>query len=231
VEKKLIIAIDGPSGVGKSTLSQQLAAELNYLNIDTGAMYRSVAVLVKNQQVALDDLEQLQQLCANLNIEFVTDTDGVRVIANGLDVTEVIRSPEISQLTPQVAAQPLVREALVRIQRKMGAAGGVVLEGRDIGTVVFPYADIKFFLVASVEERGKRRYEELCQKGMDVDLSQTIAEIEARDIADSNRELSPLRQAEDAIVIDTTFLTIDDVLRKMLHVVKKKQVADPTKGE
>lgn len=231
MEKKLIIAIDGPSGVGKSTLSQKLAAELGYLNIDTGAMYRSVAFLVREQQVALDNSEQLKSLCDNLSIEFVTDAAGERVLANGCDVTTVIRTPEISQLTPQVAAQPLVREALVRIQRQLGNASGVVLEGRDIGTVVFPYADIKFFLVASAEERGKRRYEELRQKGLDVDLSQTIAEIEERDVADSSRELSPLKQAEDAVVIDTTYLSIDDVLQEMLLAVQNKQAKESIKGE
>lgn len=231
MEKRLIIAIDGPSGVGKSTLSQKLAAELGYLDIDTGAMYRSVAFLVRDQQIALDNSEQLKSLCDNLSIKFVTDAAGERVLANGCDVTTVIRTPEISQLTPLVAAQPLVRGALVRIQRQLGNAGGVVLEGRDIGTVVFPYADIKFFLIASAEERGKRRYEELRQKGLDVDLLQTIAEIEARDVADSSRELSPLKQAEDAVVIDTTYLSIDDVLQKMLLAVQNKQAKGSIKGE
>ncbi len=227
----MIIAIDGPSGVGKSTLSKRLADELDYLNIDTGAMYRSVAVLVKEQQIDPQNGEQLAELCRHLTIRFVRGADGERVFANDTDVTTAIRTPEISQLTPQVAAQPVVREALVRLQREMGANGGVVLEGRDIGTVVFPHADIKFFLVASAEERGRRRYAELRQKGLDVDLEQTIAEIEARDAADRNRALSPLKQAEDAVVIDTTHLSIDGVLNEMLRVVANKQAADCNKRE
>ncbi len=229
--KRLIIAIDGPSGVGKSTLSQKLAAELDYLNIDTGAMYRSVAVLVKEQQIDPQDGEQLEELCRDLTIHFERTADGERVFANNIDVTTAIRTPEISQLTPQVAAQPVVREALVRIQREMGQAGGVVLEGRDIGTVVFPYADIKFFLVASAEERGKRRYEELSQQGLEVDLEQTIADIEARDAADTSRALAPLKQADDAVVIDTTRLSIDGVLEEMLRIVRNKQAEAPDKGE
>ena len=231
MSQKLIIAIDGPSGVGKSTLSQRLAAELDYLNIDTGAMYRSVAVLVKEQQTDPQNSEQLEKLCRDLTIHFERTADGERVFVNNIDVTTAIRTPEISQLTPQVAAQPVVREALVRIQREMGQAGGVVLAGRDIGTVVFPYADIKFFLVASAEERGKRRYEELIQKGLEVDLEQTIADIEARDAADTSRALAPLKQAEDAVVIDTTHLSIDGVLEEMLRIVRNKQAEAPDKGE
>ncbi len=231
LSKRLIIAIDGPSGVGKSTLSQRLAAELDYLNIDTGAMYRSLAVLVKEQQIDLQNSDQLEELCRDLTIHFVRGSDGERVFVNNTDVTTAIRTPEISQLTPQVAAQPVVREALVRIQREMGQAGGVVLEGRDIGTVVFPYADIKFFLVASAEERGKRRYEELIQKGLEVDLEQTIAAIEARDAADTSRALAPLKQAEDAVVIDTTHLSIDGVLEEMLRIVRNKQAEASDKDE
>jgi cytidylate kinase len=194
-------------------------------------MYRSVADLVKTQQIDPQNGEQLEELCRDLTIRFERGADGERVFANDVDVTTAIRTPEISQLTPQVAAQPVVREALVRIQREMGKAGGVVLEGRDIGTVVFPHADIKFFLVASAEERGKRRYEELRQKGLNVDLRQTIVEIEARDKVDMARTLSPLKQADDAVVIDTTYLSIDGVLDEMLRVVRNKQAEGAVKGE
>ncbi len=221
--KKMIIAIDGPSGVGKSTLSKRLAAELDYLNIDTGAMYRSVAVLVQRQGISPQNGDLIAELCRNLTIRFERHNGVEQVFANGVDVTAAIRTPEISQLTPQVAALPVVREALVRLQRELGKNGGVVLEGRDIGTVVFPYADIKFFLTASAEERGRRRYQELRLKGVNVDLEQTIADIEARDVADTTRTLSPLKQAEDAVVIDTTRLTIDGVLDAMLTVVRNRQ--------
>ena len=219
MEAKLIIAIDGPSGAGKSTLSKALAKQLGYINIDTGAMYRTVALLANRKNISAQDQEGLKKLCADLTIEFEPTPEVELVIANGADVTAEIRTPEISLLTPKVAAQPVVRDAMVLLQRKIGAAGGVVLEGRDIGTVVFPHAAVKFSLSASVEERGKRRYEELLAKGMDVDLQQTIADVEARDVADSEREHAPLIQAGDAVVINSTDLSIQGVLDEMLLAV------------
>ncbi len=219
MEAKLIIAIDGPSGAGKSTLSKALAKQLGYINIDTGAMYRTVALLAHRKNISAQDKEGLKKLCADLIIEFKPTPEVELVIANGADVTAEIRTPEVSLLTPKVAAQPVVRDAMVLLQRKIGAAGGVVLEGRDIGTVVFPHAAVKFFLSASVEERGKRRYEELLAKGMDVDLQQTIADVEARDVADSEREHAPLIQAGDAVVINSTDLSIQGVLDEMLLAV------------
>ena len=221
--KKLIIAIDGPSGAGKSTISKALAKKLGYLNIDTGAMYRSVAFLAKQQGIDAHNNGDLRKLCANLTIEFVRSNGFERVLANGTDISEEIRSPEVSLLTAQVAASPAVREALVRLQREMGEGGGVVLEGRDIGTFVFPYADVKFFLSATAAERGRRRYEELLLKGVAVDLQQTIAEVEARDAADTARSLAPLMQADDAVLVDSTQLSIDDVLKEMLLVVKDRE--------
>ncbi len=223
MNKKLIIAIDGPSGAGKSTLSKALAKKLGYLNIDTGAMYRSVAFLAKQQGIDAYNNADLRELCANLTIEFVRSNGNERVLANGADISAEIRSPEVSLLTAQVAASPAVREALVRLQREMGEDGGVVLEGRDIGTFVFPYADVKFFLSATAAERGRRRYEELLLKGIDVDLQQTIAEVEARDAADTARSLAPLMQADDAVLVDSTRLSIDDVLQEMLLVVKDRE--------
>ncbi len=221
--KQLIVAIDGPSGAGKSTLSKALAKRTGYINIDTGAMYRAVALLACLKQIDVTDELALQQLCEKLAIEFVREEDRERVIVNGEDVSEAIRTPEVSMLTSKVAACPVVREAMVRLQRKMGDTGGVVLEGRDIGTVVFPQAQVKFFLSATAEERGRRRYEELRAKGMDVDLRQTIDEVEARDAADSSREHAPLKQAADAIEIDSTRMPIDAVLEEMLRVIAVKQ--------
>lgn len=223
MNKKLIIAIDGPSGAGKSTLSKALARELEYLNIDTGAMYRSVALLAQQKGVDLHDEAGLKKLCADLSIKFIRCQDSEKVIANGVDVSAEIRTPEVSLLTAQVAASPSVRDAMVKLQREMGAKGGVVLEGRDIGTVVFPYADVKFFLLATAEERGRRRYEELLAKGSDVTLEQTIAEVQARDKTDMSRTHAPLIQADDAIVIDSTQLPINAVLEKMTTIVKNKQ--------
>lgn len=218
----LIIAIDGPSGAGKSTLSKALARELGYINIDTGAMYRSVALLAGRKGIALDDAPALQRLCAGLELEFRRDGEEEKVFANGEDVSRAIRAPEVSLQTSQVAACPAVREALVRMQQQMGAAGGVVLEGRDIGTVVFPQAEVKFYLSASAEERGRRRYVELNAKGVPVDLDQTIAEVRERDAADSSREHAPLRRADDAIDIDSDGKSIAEVLDLMLTEIKRK---------
>ncbi|MCK5912674.1 MAG: (d)CMP kinase [Desulfuromusa sp.] len=223
MNKKLIIAIDGPSGAGKSTLSKALAKQLDYLNIDTGAMYRSVAWLSQQRGIDPHDGAALKALCAEMSIEFIRGDISERVFVNGVDVSDAIRTPEISLLVPQVAACPAVREAMLQSQRNLGEVGGVVLEGRDIGTVVFPQADVKFFLSATAAERGRRRYEELQAKGIDVDLQQTIAEVEARDAADTARTLAPLMQADDAIVVDSTQLSIEAVLRKMLIVVKGKE--------
>ena len=223
MNKKLIIAIDGPSGAGKSTLSKALAKKLGYLNIDTGAMYRSVAYLAQQQGIDPQDEAGLKALCSDLSIEFVSKDGSERVFANGVDVSAVIRTPEVSLLTAQVAANPAVREAMMLLQRKMGEGGGVVLEGRDIGTVVFPYADVKFFLSATAAQRGHRRYNELLEKGIAVDLQQTIAEVEARDAVDTARTHAPLKQADDAVVVDSTHLTIAEVLEKMVLVVKNKE--------
>jgi cytidylate kinase len=223
VNKKLIIAIDGPSGAGKSTLSKALARQTGYVNIDTGAMYRSVALLACRQQIDVTDEQALLELCSGLTIEFVREAGEEQINVNGEDVSSQIRTPEVSLLTAKVAASPVVRDAMVRLQRQMGKGGGVVLEGRDIGTVVFPQADVKFFLSARAEERGRRRYEELCARGVEVDLQQTIAEVEERDAADIAREHAPLKKAEDAVDIDSTSISVDEVLDRMLQIVAERQ--------
>lgn len=221
IMKNLIIAIDGPSGVGKSTLSKLLSRELGYLNLDTGAMYRTVAFAASRQGIDASDYDALQKLCENIVIEFARSDGEERVLLNGEDVSSGIRTPEISLLTAAVAACPEVREAMVARQRELGAEGGVVLEGRDIGTVVFPNAEVKFFLKASAEVRGQRRFLELQANGVGVGLARTIAEVKARDNADINRSTSPLTQAEDAVVIDTSELDISQVLTQMLAVIEE----------
>jgi cytidylate kinase len=223
---KPIIAIDGPSGVGKSTLSKLLAGKLGLVNLDTGAMYRAVALAAVRRSIDLDDEAALGRLADSVVIDFVRNADSERVLLDGEDVSAAIRTPEISLLTSKVSACPSVREALVRRQRQLCIRGGFVLEGRDIGTVVFPEADVKFFLVASAEERGRRRFLELQAKGVTVDLAKTIAEVEARDLADSARSHSPLRQADDAVAIDTTAMGIEQVLNEMLALVRRKYPAD-----
>ncbi len=217
---KLIIAIDGPSGVGKSTLSKRLAGELGYLNLDTGAMYRAVALAAHERGIDVEDRPGLAALCRDISIRFRRQNGHEQVLLDGTDVTAAIRTPQISQLTPLFAACREVRAAMVEQQRALGRGGGVVLEGRDIGTVVFPQAQVKFFLQASAAERGRRRFLELREKGLSADLEQTIAEVAARDAADSLRSESPLCKADDAIVIETTDLTIDQVLEVMLRAVK-----------
>ena len=218
----LIIAIDGPSGAGKSTLTRLLAGRLGYLHIDTGAMFRAVALAAKRAGISVDDGEALAQLCRKLTISFARNNGGCRVLLNGADISGQIRTPEISLLTSSVSAMKNVREFLLVQQREMGMAGGVILEGRDIGTVVFPDAEVKFFLTASVEERGRRRYQELLAKGEDVSLHGTIVDVARRDEQDEQREHAPLRRAADAIDIDSSGLSIEEVLTLMEEKIKAR---------
>jgi len=222
-KKKLIIAIDGPSGAGKSSVTKALADRLGYTHIDTGAMFRVVALFALRRGVTPSDADALASICDGLIIDF-TFSDGVcRVLVNGEDVSSAIRSPEISLLTSTVAAVPAVRNHLLSQQRRMGERGGIVLEGRDIGTVVFPDADIKFYLTASAEERGKRRFAELKAKGVDVTLEQTVAEVIQRDDQDMTREYAPLRRAEDAVEIDSTNISLDEVISLMEEHIQSRE--------
>lgn len=224
-QRELIIAIDGPSGAGKSTLSKLLAQHLGYVNIDTGAMYRAVALAASRRGIDLADEASLGRLAQQVQIGFRRGPEGEQVLLDGEDVSSAIRTPEISLLTSRVAACAAVRQAMVDLQRRMGQQGGVVLEGRDIGSVVFPGAEVKIFLSASARERGRRRHAELRAKGLQVDLEQTIAEVEARDAADSGREHAPLVQPADAVVIDATALGIEEVLGQMLELTLQRRQA------
>ncbi|MBT0665502.1 (d)CMP kinase [Geobacter pelophilus] len=218
----LIVAIDGPSGAGKSTITRQLASILSYIYIDTGAMYRALALAVSRAGVSADADQQVLEICRQSELAFVRENGVSRITLNGEDVADLIRSPEISLLTSRIACKKAVRELLLVKQREMGKGGGVILEGRDIGTVVFPDADVKFFLSASAEERGRRRYLELKAKGEAVDLDQTVAEVIARDLQDENRDHAPLRQAEDAIAVDSTSLSIGEVVDGMVQVIEDR---------
>lgn len=226
--KRLTITIDGPSGAGKSTVARALAERLGYLYIDTGAMYRAVALKVKEKAQVLDDDSKLFRLASSLRITFVTKGREPHVLCNDEDVTEAIRSPEISRLASEISKRKLVREALVQKQRKMGKEGGVVLEGRDIGTVVFPDAEVKFYLDADAEERGRRRFRELTEKGMKVDFNETLEEVKKRDHNDMSRGISPLKKAEDALFIDSTGRSVEDIVEEMFQEVMVRQRKDET---
>jgi len=222
-ERGLVIAVDGPSGAGKSTISRALSKRLGYLEIDTGAMYRAMAWLARDSGLDLDDHQAVQEFRKNAEVELRLDNGTTRVLANGRDVTSQIRTPEISMLTSKISALAPVREAMMTLQRRMGAKGGVVLDGRDIGTVVFPDAELKFFLSASAEERGRRRFLELQGKGIQTTLEETIQDVVQRDRQDSERELAPLCQAIDAIPIDSTGLSIEQVIALMEQAYHERQ--------
>lgn len=219
---KLIIAIDGPSGAGKSTLSKLLAKRLNYTNINTGAMFRAVALAISRAGIALEDNAAIEQLCQRLHIYFKDDSGVETVWLGDENVSQLIHGSKISLLTSKVSALPVVRKAMLDLQREMAAHGGVVLEGRDIGSVVFPDAQVKFFLCASAQSRGLRRHEEMIRRGETSDLAQTIAEVQQRDEADTNREHAPLKKAADAVVIDSTTMSIEQVLDQMLLVIAQR---------
>jgi cytidylate kinase len=223
-----VIAIDGPSGAGKSTVAHLLAERLGYLQIDTGAMYRAVAWLMHQEGIDPDDLAAVERLCSRVDIRLERQAGLQRVLANGQDVSGQIRTPEMSLLTSRISALRPVREAMMQAQRRMGARGGVVLEGRDIGTVVFPDADVKFFLSASAEERGRRRYLELAAKGEQVTLAETVQAVASRDLQDSQRDLAPLRMAADAIAIDSSGRTVDEVLDSMAEVCRNTSLVTGT---
>ena len=218
-EKKIVIAIDGPSAAGKSTIGKLLAKALDYTYIDSGAMYRAIALKLHRNNISLDDVAAVEAALAGSSISFRRRGDELRTILDGEDVSEQIRTPVISQLASASSALPVVRRALVRMQQEMGKKGGVVMDGRDIGTVVFPHAERKFFLDASLQERAQRRFRELQAKGMPVTLEQVSAEMKQRDRNDSTRKHSPLRKAEDAILIDSTDLSIAQVVRKIRREV------------
>lgn len=221
-ERGVVIAVDGPSGAGKSTISRALSKRLGYLEIDTGAMYRAMAWLAQQSNLDLSNQEAVQAFSQQAEVELQLHNGSTKVIANGQDITNEIRTPEISRLTSQISALAPIREALLSLQRKMGKSGGVILDGRDIGTVVFPDAELKFFLSASAEERGRRRFLELQAKGVQTTLEETVQEVIQRDRQDSERTLAPLRQAKDAIPIDSTGLNIEQVISLMEETFLKK---------
>jgi cytidylate kinase len=229
VSKRPVVAIDGPAGAGKSTVTKRVADELGYLLVDTGALYRTVALAVQRAAISWEDTVATARLAANLvddhAVELGSQTSGFTVKLAGEDVSSAIREPSVGELASKVSAIPAVREALLDMQRQAGAAGGVVLEGRDIGTVVFPSAQAKFFLTASVDVRARRRFDELLARGGAPELSEVKREVAERDLRDSTRPIAPLKQASDADVIDSSVLSIDQVVARIVHRVREVEAS------
>ncbi len=214
----MIVAIDGPAGSGKSTVAKQLARRLNFTHIETGSMYRAVAWKARKLGLDLNDAERVAETAKNLDLHFIPGPDGQRVHVDGEDASPYLKN--VSQDAALVASYPGVRTILVARQRLMGSEGDSVMEGRDIGTDVFPNAEIKFYMDADPAERGRRRYEELKAQGQDVDLDHIIKQVKKRDHEDCTRKVSPLRKAESAILIETTKRTIEQVVEEMLERVQ-----------
>ena len=223
--RELIVAIDGPVGSGKSTLARRVAALIGYVYIDTGAMYRAVALKALRRGVPLDAADRLTALAGDTRIDLRSENGTQRVFLDSEDVTSAIRTPEVSQGASKVAVIPGVRHVLVAEQRRAGAQGGVVMEGRGIGSVVFPDADLKIFLTASPEIRAERRWREHQQKGDSIDLPRTLQEIHERDQRDSGRASSPLVRAKDAVVVDSTAMEPEEVARLVVMLARNQSPA------
>lgn len=221
-KKRLVVAIDGPAGAGKSTAARRLAARLGYAFLDTGAIYRAVALVARRRGIDWGDAPALAALAERLDLVFVPQGEVNRVMVDGQDVTAEIRAPEISEGASRVSAHPPVRAALLDLQRRLAAGGGVVAEGRDVGTVVFPQAEAKFFLTASPSERAGRRARELAAAGRPVDAARVLEEMRIRDERDSTRAVAPLRKADDAIEIDSDRLAPDEVVERMVEVIQAR---------
>jgi cytidylate kinase len=217
----MIIAIDGPAGSGKSTTAKKIATQLNLMHLDTGAMYRAVALYILDQDIVeshLNNPNQMTQILDKIEIEFSNESNNI--FLNGKDVSVEIRENRVSEFVSEVSAISLVRERMVLLQREIAAGNNVVLEGRDIGTRVFPNADVKVYLNADVNERGQRRFKELMKQGEEITLGSVIRDIELRDLKDSSREHSPLEKAKDAIEIDTTKLSIDAQVNEIVSLIE-----------
>ncbi|MEA3361451.1 MAG: (d)CMP kinase [Thermodesulfobacteriota bacterium] len=216
-----IITIDGPTGSGKSTVSRSLARQLNYQYLDTGAMYRAVGIALLKANVKLQDIKEIEKICLGIDIKFVRGDEPTKILLNGMDITKEIRDPDIDLFASKVSALDIVRKAMVKLQRKEGAKGRLVAEGRDMGTVVFPEAKHKFYIDALLEERVTRRFSERRKRGESVLRENVKEDLIKRDYQDMNRNLSPLKPAKDAKMIDTTGLDVNGVVKKIMEEIKK----------
>ena len=222
IVKPVLITIDGPSAAGKSTVSRRLAQQLGYTYVDTGALYRAVALVALSEGCARDDDSKMAKICRRLVLKFEKSSRGLRLYANGEDITECIRTTEIAMVASALSARPVVREYLLDVQREMGKDGGVVFEGRDMGTVVFPAAEVKFYLDADLDTRALRRYKELAARDAGISLAEVRGAIKKRDEDDSSRALAPLKPARDAIRVDSTCLEIEQVVDEILRHIRAR---------
>ena len=221
--KTISVAIDGPAGAGKSTIARRLAAELGYRYVDTGAIYRTVAYFMDLWGVSPKDVDGVKRYIDELTVEIEYDEDGLQhMMMNGMDVTKDIRTPDISQKASLISAHACVRDMLLDMQRELAEQNNVVMDGRDIGTVVLPHATVKIFLTASPEVRTKRRCDELSAKGQKVDYNKVLKDIQQRDYQDTHREIAPLKMSRDSIKVDTSDMTIEEVLEKLKEIVVQK---------
>lgn len=219
---QFVVAIDGPAGAGKSTVARALANRLGFTFLDTGALYRTVALIARDRQIPWEDGPRLGVLAKALEIAFIREADRIRIMADSRDVTDEIRRTEISEGASRVSALPEVRAGLLDMQRNVAARANVVAEGRDIGTVVFPSARAKFFLIANLETRARRRTLELQAAGRAADMAEVLSDMQARDARDSGRSVAPLRRADDAIEIDTSLATPEDIVDRMSAIVHSR---------
>lgn len=219
----LAIALDGPAGAGKSTIARRAAKELNFIYVDTGALYRAIGLAASRSGIEPAESEDVSSLLANITVELKFNDKGEQIVLlNGEDVSGLIRTPEASMMASKISAVPSVREFLLDLQRDIAYKNNVIMDGRDIGTVVLPGADVKIFLTASPDARASRRYKELCDKGMDVKYEDILNDVITRDYNDSHRDVSPLKPAEGCITVDTTKLDFEQSVNKIISVIKER---------
>ena len=222
MKKHFAVAIDGPSGAGKSTIAKAVADKLSIVYVDTGALYRTIGLAVCRRGIAMDDAAGILSVLPEIRVELVYREGSQRVLLDGEDVSDLIRTPEISMYASKVSALPEVRAFLLDLQRNMAREHSVVMDGRDIGTVILPDAEVKIFLTASDEKRAERRWRELCEKGQQVTLSEVLDDMRRRDAQDSARAVAPLRQAEDALLVDTSGLTLEESIAAVLAAIEQR---------
>lgn len=218
-----IVAVDGPAGSGKGSITQIVAERLNLVTIDTGAMYRSVTLAMLEQNVGIDDLDKIVEILKNIKIEFKEEENTKKVFLNGKDVTLKIRSKEVNEFVSPVSTIKIVRERLANLQREMAKKIDVIMEGRDIGTNVFPNADVKIYLDATPEERARRRFKQNEENGIKIPFDEILKNVKERDYIDSHREIAPLKKADEAIYIDSTGMTIEEEANEVIKIIEEKR--------